>query len=239
MPSLRTSVGSTNDEAAALARAGAPEGTTVIAEEQTAGRGRVGRAWTSPAGAGLWLSMVVRPGAVPAERWTWLPLLAGLAARDAVRAAGVPAQVKWPNDIVITGSGRDVRKLGGLLSEVVDDAVVIGIGINVALDAGELPTPQATSLQVEGGVLDRAALAAAVLTNLAARLAQWRDQDPVLVADYRAACASIGRLVEVTLPGGELVSGQVDAVDASGRLVVDDGESVRTVAAGDVVHATI
>ena len=235
------SVGSTNDIAADLVRAGAPEGTSVIAEEQTAGRGRVGRAWTSPVGAGLWLSTVVRPGAVPTERWTWLPLLAGLAARDAVRAAGVPAQVKWPNDIVVVGDGSNssVSKLGGLLAEVVGDAVVVGIGINVALGADELPTPQATSLQVEGGSLDRAELAAALLVQLAVRLRQWRAEDAALATDYRAACASIGRLVEVTLPGGQVVSGQVDAVDDAGRLVVDDGETLQTVAAGDVVHATI
>lgn len=240
LPQLRTSVGSTNDEAAALARAGAPEGTSVIAEEQTAGRGRAGRAWTSPAGAGLWLSTIVRPGPVPVERWTWLPLLAGLATRDAVRAAGVPAQVKWPNDLVVTaGADSEVRKLGGLLSEVVGDAVVIGIGINVGLDADALPTLQATSLQLEGGSLDRAALAATLLSQLTLRLAQWRADDPVLASDYRAACTSIGRLVEVALPGGQVISGMVDAVDDAGRLVVDDGESLSVVAAGDVVHATI
>lgn len=101
-PVLRASTGSTNDDVADLARSGAPEGTCVVADEQTAGRGRLGRTWVSPPGAGLWLSVLVRAGDIDKGRWGWLSLVAGLAAHDAVRSvAGVPAHLKWPNDLVV------------------------------------------------------------------------------------------------------------------------------------------
>lgn len=247
-PVLHASVGSTNAEAESLARAGAPEGTSVVGEEQTAGRGRLDRVWVSPPGAGLWLSYLVRPGTVPVELWGWLPLTAGVAARDAVRTAcRVPVELKWPNDLVVTtavgGAAGTItggpRKLAGILSEAVGDAVVLGIGINVALDSEDLPTPQATSVQVEGGALDRTALLAALLPALAHRLDQWRHDIAALRDDYRAACATIGRPVEVQRPGGAALSGTVMGVDDRGHLLVDAGGVVETVNVGDVVHASL
>lgn len=245
LPSIATSTGSTNDDIAALAAAGAPEGTCVVAEEQVAGRGRQGREWVSPIGGGLWLSVLVRPGGVPKDRWGWLSLMAGLAAQDAVRSAcRVPALLKWPNDVVVQaaacGGDKSQRKLGGILSQVIDDdAVAIGIGINVSLRSAELPVPQATSILMEAGVQDREALLADLLVALSQRLAQWRTGDARLAADYREACITIGRLVEVTMPDRSMLSGIVTGIDDDGHLKVDDGESVTTVTAGDVVHATI
>lgn len=243
-PVLLPTVGSTNAEAAELAHNGAPDGMCVVSEEQTAGRGRLDRSWVSPKGAGLWLSYVVRPEDVPAERWTWLPLAAGLAARDAIRdVCRVPVDLKWPNDLVVTsamcGGSGGTRKLGGLLAEVVDDAIIIGLGVNVSLSALEMPTPTATSIYAEGGSIDRTLILAALLTSLRRRVLQWRVDDPQMRADYRDACRTIGQLVNVELPSGGALSGVVTGIDESGHLVVNDGESERIVTAGDAIHATI
>lgn len=243
-PVLLPTVGSTNVEAAELARDGAPDGTCVVAEEQTAGRGRLDRTWVSPKGAGLWLSYVVRPGDVQADRWTWLPLVSGLAVRDAIRTVcRVPVDLKWPNDLVVTsamcGGSGGTRKLGGILSEVAGDAVVVGIGINVSLSALEMPTPNATSVYAEGGSIDRTAILAGVLPSMQRRLAQWRADDPQVRADYRDSCRTIGRLVNVERPNAEPLSGVVTGVDDAGHLVVNDGESEQIVTAGDAIHATI
>ena len=248
MPIVLETTTSTNAEVATLAQAGAAEGTCVVAEEQTAGRGRQGRDWVSPPSAGLWMSFLVRPGSVPRSRWGWLPLVAGLAARDAIGTLGrVQVGLKWPNDLMAaTETAGGLRKLGGILSEACGsrdaaggEAVVIGIGINAALAANELPTPQATSLLVEGGSVDREALLVAVLRDLAARLDQWRNDDPQLVRDYREACVTLGRVVEVSLPGGRVERGEAVSIDEDGHLqVISDGILV-SVTAGDVIHATI
>jgi BirA family biotin operon repressor/biotin-[acetyl-CoA-carboxylase] ligase len=261
LPIILETTTSTNAEVARLVQSDAPEGTCVVAEEQTAGRGRQGREWVSPPSAGLWMSVLVRPGEVPRSRWGWLSLLAGLAARDAMRELGrVPVGLKWPNDLMATGadpapgsppagaagSGTGMRKLGGILSEACGspdapggEAVIIGIGVNVWLTPQELPTPQATSLLVEGGPVDREALLVAILRHLVARLAQWRNADPGLAGDYRAACVTLGRTVDVSMPGGRVVHGEAAAIDDDGHLqIISDGKLV-SVTAGDVIHATI
>ncbi len=240
-PVVLPTTGSTNDDVAALAAGGAPEGTSVTAEEQTAGRGRLDRVWSSPAGAGLWTSVLVRAGGQPKGRWGLLPLVAGLAAVEALdTAAGVAAALKWPNDVVVTSPAGDLRKLGGILCQTVgDDGVIIGMGLNVSLSATELPVPTATSVLVEGGRLDRAAILVGLLSALRARLQQWRADDPVLLADYRRACVTVGRQVDVAMPDGSRLAGHVVDVDDSGHLLVDDGAAVVRVAAGDVVHASL
>jgi BirA family biotin operon repressor/biotin-[acetyl-CoA-carboxylase] ligase len=244
-PRLLESTGSTNDDVHVLAESGAPEGTCVVAEQQTAGRGRQGREWVSPMGAGLWSSTLVRAGDVTKERWGWLSLVAGLAARDAIHAAtGVRSMLKWPNDIVVEqaacGGSVGPAKLGGILSTVVDDdAIVVGIGINVSMRSADLPIPEATSILLEGGTCDREALLVALLTSLSTRIGQWRRAEPAFAQDYRDACLTIGRLVDITLPGGHHLEGEVTGIDADGHLRVTDGEEVHTVTAGDVVHASI
>ena len=244
-PSVKETTGSTNDDVTALADAGAPEGTSVVAEQQTAGRGRQGREWVSPMGAGVWVSVLVRAGDVPKERWGWLSLVAGLAARDAIKeATGVKALLKWPNDVVVEtaacGGSEGPRKLGGILSQVErDDAIAVGIGINVLMGSADLPVPQATSVFLEGGTCDREALLAALLSHLEVRIAQWHAGDPAFAHDYREACLTIGRLVDVLLPDGHRIEGVVTGIDADGHLKVMDGEIVSTVTAGDVIHASI
>ena len=134
--------GSTNTDCAARARAGAPEGLVLAAEEQTAGRGRLGRTWLSPPRAALTFSVLLRPAGVPPARRGWLPLLAGVATAIAVRhVSGLDARLKWPNDLLL-----GPRKLAGILAEQSGDAVIVGIGVNVSAARAELPVTGAASL---------------------------------------------------------------------------------------------
>ena len=234
--------GSTNSDLVAAAAEGAPAGTVLVAEEQTAGRGRLERTWTAPARSGIFLSMLLRPG-VPKERWGWLPLLVGVAAGSALgREAGAEVRLKWPNDLLVTVEGEE-RKLGGILAELAGDAVVVGIGLNVSLRAEELPVPAAGSLLLAGAaVTDRETLLRAVLRTFDELYGEWvaGEGDPELSglrAAYEAQCATLGRRVRVELPGDRALSGEAVGVDGDGRLVVRDEEGVSTaVGAGDVVH---
>jgi len=228
---------STNADLAARARAGEAEGSVLVAEHQSAGRGRLDRCWVSPARAGLSLSVLLRPADVPVARWAWLPLLAGLAVVSGVRrVAEVDAALKWPNDVLV-----GERKLAGILAERVDDAVVVGVGINVTTTRHELPVPTATSLALAGAAsTDREPLLKAVLRALAEDYTRWRkaDGDPEswLRGTYVERCATLGRAVRVELAGGRILHGDAVGVDTDGRLLVADGDTVEAVGAGDVVH---
>jgi BirA family biotin operon repressor/biotin-[acetyl-CoA-carboxylase] ligase len=196
---------STNRLAADLARAGVPDGVVVGADHQTAGRGRRGRTWDSPPGASLLVSVVLRPA--PAL----VTLAAGVAAAEACEAVvGVAVGLKWPNDLLLDGA-----KLGGILSELVGDAAVVGLGLNLAW-----APPGAAVL---GSGVDRTALLDAYLAGLAT--------PGDVLARYRRRCTTLGRRVRVELPGVS-VEGVATDVDDAGRLLVDG----RSIAAGDVVH---
>lgn len=242
--------GSTNTDLRERVRGGdprtAPEGVVLVAERQTAGRGRLDRGWEAPARSGLFFSALLRPGAagVPRERWSWLPLLVGVATAAALaRTAGVDTLLKWPNDVLVTVDGRE-RKLGGILSEQADeDAVVVGVGLNVSLTAEELPTASAGSLTLAGAArTDRDPLLRAVLRGIEEWYVRWRDAagDPGagrLQEAYAAGCATLGRAVRAELPGGGELTGEAVAVDGDGRLVLDVGDGRReAVSAGDIVH---
>jgi BirA family transcriptional regulator, biotin operon repressor / biotin---[acetyl-CoA-carboxylase] ligase len=233
------STGSTNAD---LLRRGGQEGQVLVAESQTAGRGRMGRSWVSEPGASLTFSVLLRPVTVPAPRRGWLPLLTGVAVALAVRhVSGAAATLKWPNDVLI-GS----RKLAGILAEQSGGAVVIGIGVNVSTPADALPASptglRATSLLAEGADVSREALLAGILRELERWYLAFRDDpDPVragLLAEYRALCATLGRPVRVELPGRRVLAGVAEDVDADGRLLVApaDGAPPTPVSAGDVIH---
>jgi BirA family biotin operon repressor/biotin-[acetyl-CoA-carboxylase] ligase len=240
--------GSTNADLLAAAAdaagaAGAADRTALVAEHQHSGRGRLGREWDSPLHAGLTVSLLLRPVGVPVERLGWLPLLAGLSLRRIVgELAGLPAALKWPNDLLL---GDRQLKCAGILTELAGSrppAVVIGIGLNVTTAADELP-PGATSLLAQGAACtDRDELLAELLRRLCADEAAWRaaagDATAVgLRAEYRAGCATLGSPVRLELPGEEPVQATAEDVDESGRLVVRTAAGTRrTVAAGDVVH---
>jgi BirA family biotin operon repressor/biotin-[acetyl-CoA-carboxylase] ligase len=227
------SCGSTNDEAARLARAGASHGTVVISESQTAGRGRDGRVWKSPPG-GLYLSAVVRPP-LPLAMVPPMTLAIGIGVCDAVRACGVAGSLKWPNDVLV-----DDRKLAGVLVEAQSqgnrlEAVVIGIGINVsAVGLGEV-SPIATSIEREAGELVDREL---VIARLLSHLERWVDRYiaiglPTVIPAWHERMAH--GLMARALIDGELVVGEVAGLDPEGSLMLRDGSGrVRRVRSGDV-----
>ncbi|MFE3514740.1 biotin--[acetyl-CoA-carboxylase] ligase [Streptomyces sp. NPDC059166] len=236
--------GSTNSDLAALAARGEPaEGAVLVAEEQTAGRGRLDRTWTAPPRSGIFLSVYLTPGDVPVHRWGWLPLLAGVAAATGLaQSAGVDMALKWPNDLLVTIDGTE-RKTGGILAERAGKGVVVGIGLNVSLRAAELPAPHAGSLALAGAVsTDRETLLRAVLRSLEQWYGQWRDADgdaaeSGLQAAYAAGCATLDRTVRAELPGDRSVVGEAVAIDGDGRLVLATGDGLQEpVSAGDIVH---
>lgn len=237
--------GSTNTDCAARARAGAPEGLVLAAEEQTAGRGRLGRTWLSPPRAALTFSVLLRPVGVPPVRRGWLPLLAGVAAAAAVRqVSGLDVRLKWPNDLLL-----GPRKLAGILAEQSGGAVIAGIGVNVSATRGDLPATgaaalPATSLLLEGSAsLDRERLLGEILAQIERWYQAWRDTqipgDPQasgLRAAYLGLCSTLGRDVRADLPAGTVIRGTAAGIDAGGRLIVRTPDGEVAVSAGDVRH---
>lgn len=255
-----TVVASTGSTNADLVAAGGPEGQVLAAEEQNAGRGRMGRIWVSPPGTALTFSVLLRPESVPAERRGWLPLLAGVSVARSVRAmTGLPATLKWPNDVLVHG-----RKLAGILAEqAADGAVVIGIGVNVTTPADALPSGPGglpgTSIAVEigeeagrrgegvigereggGKTAGRQRLLAEILRQLERHYTAFRDNpDPEATgvgAEYRTLCATLGQQVRAELPAGAALTGEATDIDADGRLLITTRGTVTPLSAGDVVH---
>lgn len=241
--------GSTNADLLAEAAAGAPEGTVLVAEAQTAGKGRLGRSWASPAGTGLTFSVLLRPEGVPPALLGWLPLLTGVAvAAAASEAAAVECRLKWPNDVLAGGA-----KLAGILVEGQAAGLVAGIGLNVCQRPADLPGPGATSVMIERGGAGgpggpgtglRERLLVAVLSGLASRYAAWTAApggpgDPGssgLRAEYLRRCDTVGRDVRVLLPGDAVLTGRCTDIDELGRLVVATSSGPVPVSAGDVIH---
>lgn len=233
------STGSTNADLLARHAAGQDiTGALLIAEHQTAGRGRHGRRWSTPARSQIAFSLGVDAAGQPSSAWGWLPLLTGVAVVDAVRATtGIEAGLKWPNDVLVGES-----KLAGILTEVAspDPVIVVGLGLNVTLTADEAPDPRATSLLMLGStMLDRSALLGSILAELTARIDRWRilhgpgDQ---LIQDYRARSVTLGTRVRALLPGDREIQGIATDLDELGQLQIDTGSQVVTVSAGDITH---
>ncbi|HEX6749769.1 MAG TPA: biotin--[acetyl-CoA-carboxylase] ligase [Longimicrobium sp.] len=230
--------GSTNDVARALAEEGAPAGTAVLAEEQVAGRGRGGKGWQSPPGLGIWLSVILRPGALAAPGL--LPILVGLAAAEALDPFLRPARVaiKWPNDLHLAG-----RKLAGILCEGSWDSgvpghVVAGIGINVLHSLGDFPPElreTATSMRIAAGWMPpRADVAGAVAHAIVRRVAEPPPElGGALLDALRERDALLGRRVRVT--GAEAISGTAMGVTPAGALLVrTSAGALKTVRSGTV-----
>ena len=220
-------------EVADLAVSGAPEGTVIVAEEQTAGRGRVGRTWESAPSAGVWLSILLRPPFDPVMLG-WLPLLAGSAVGRTLRnETSLDVRLKWPNDVVVEASGG-LTKLGGILAErLPDGAVILGIGINVDHGQDELPAT-GTSLRLLGSTLPRERLLVALLGEFATLYRDWlAGNDPSV--DYLPLCITLGSLVRVERADGPLV-GTASRLGPYGELVVTDADGApHPVSAGDVL----
>ncbi len=235
-----STTGSTNADVLAEAAAGAPEGFVLAADEQTAGRGRLGRNWSSPPGASVSVSVLLRPN-LDAQALGWLPLLTGLAvAAGVAEACGVRTALKWPNDVLVV-DGRP-GKISGVLLERTSDAAVVGFGINTAMTADQLPVEQASSVVLAGAPIpDPDVLVASCLRQLHARYERLRAsggdaERSGLAQEYGQRCATIGQEVEVALPDGRALRGTARSVDAAGRLVVAGADGEHVVAAGDVTH---
>lgn len=228
--------GSTNEELVRRASLGElADRTVLVTDNQTAGRGRLGRSWVAPPGTALAVSIYLTESG-----GGWLPLLAGLAMTRAVRTlVGDDAAVslKWPNDVLVRG-----RKVSGILGELVPSGAVIGAGLNLTMTDAELPVPTATSLAIEGvspdGLRDRAL--SAYLGEFDSLWSEFRDAafdaEQGLRSAVAAACGTLGRSVRVELPGGGIREGVATGIDDQGRLVVRDGSEEFAVSAGDVTH---
>jgi BirA family biotin operon repressor/biotin-[acetyl-CoA-carboxylase] ligase len=215
---------STNDIVEKLARDGVKEGAVVFAESQTKGRGRLGRKWVSPTRKGLWFSVLLRPDLRPQES-TRLTVISATAICRAVKAvAGLSAEIKWPNDVLIEG-----KKVAGILTEMSAEPdrvrhVILGIGVDVNQDANEFAgelRPVATSLKIQSGeAVSRAELAAAILCELDADYERvCSGQFPQVADEWEAACVTIGKNVTVHM-GSRKFAGRAEALDDDGALLV-------------------
>jgi BirA family biotin operon repressor/biotin-[acetyl-CoA-carboxylase] ligase len=218
-------VDSTNRMVVELARAGEPEGLVVATDLQTAGRGRLDRTWEAEAGAGLLVSVLLRPGDLAASRWYLVTAASALAACDAFKeVAGVTAEIKWPNDLVVEDG-----KVAGILAESAEGAVVVGMGVNVH----SAPTGAGCLDEAAGRRIDRTPLMVAWLNALHRLLGDWVG----VTNRYRSECATVGRDVVVEQIGGTRLSGRAEGIDDQGRLLVrgPDG-TLYPLSVGDVTH---
>lgn len=239
------STGSTNADLLALAAEGADDGVVLVADHQTAGRGRMGRSWEAPPGSSLLCSTLLRPD-IPVAMLQLIPLATAVAASDACdTVAGVRPRLKWPNDLMIEGSDGEERKVGGILAESslkADGvaAVVVGMGLNVNWP-DELPDELAaiaTSLNHHAGrEIDREELLVAHLRGLETMLAQLGTDEgrEALLLRYRHLSCTLGRMVRVELSSGAL-TGQASDLTPDGHLLVELAGELVPIAAGDVVH---
>lgn len=252
-----SSVGSTNTELARRVRTGPagqwPHLSVLATDDQTAGKGRLGRDWMAPAGTSLAISILVRPSTASGrplntEAWGWFGLIAGLAMTRACHTVpGIPpASLKWPNDVLL-----DERKVCGVLSEVIDPhgpvAVIVGAGINLTLREDQLPVPTATSLALAGATeISADALLAGYLEEFARVMgvflaAEGDAQGSGILQAVSQECGTLGRVVRVELPDGRQLVGTASAIAPSGAIVVTpaDGTDDVEVAAGDVTHLRV
>jgi BirA family biotin operon repressor/biotin-[acetyl-CoA-carboxylase] ligase len=230
---------STNDVVEKLARDGVKEGAVVFAEAQTKGRGRLGRKWISPPRKGLWFSVLLRPDLRP-QAVTQLTIMAATALVRAIQEqSGLWAEIKWPNDLLLRG-----KKVAGILTELSAELdrvkwVVLGIGLNINLNAGEFAPelrPLATSLKIETGrTFDRAALAASILRELDTNYAKISGGDFESVAnEWQERCATIGRNVTILI-GDLRLQGRAESLDDDGALILRTQHGrVERVISGDV-----
>lgn len=229
------SVGSTNDVVAAHVSEN-PDALLVVctADEQTAGRGRLDRSWTSPFGAGVAISLAF-PAEAIGHSATLIPLHFGWLVIQALQECGAVAKLKWPNDIVAATDDQDVRKLGGILSSKIGDSVIVGIGINFSLEEDELPTDMATSLALEGYSLSREVFIARLIALTWETLTSGSVPDAWL-EEYKSACSTIGREITVHQADGTHYSARATGIDDQGGLVIAREGQLSVITVGDIVH---
>ena len=229
-------IGSTNEKAYELAESGVPEGTIVAAEEQSRGKGRMGRVWASPRGGGIYVSLVLRPDVEMDEIPTITLIAASSIARAIKKVSGVDAGVKWPNDLFVNG-----KKVSGILTEIKAqpdnvDFLVLGIGINVNTPAGKLPHT-ATSLKTEtSSPWDRVELLRVTLEEIEKDYEEFKKNGfPALRDECKKRSILLGRKVEIS-EHKKVIKGTVSDIDEKGVLIVEDAKGgLKRVFAGDVV----
>jgi len=222
--------GSTQDDLYQLASSGKALPKTILASEyQSSGRGRLDRTFEAAPHSALTFSIYIEPK-VDKEEWPFLTLLAGLCVHEALHTLDpqVSVGIKWPNDLLIGD-----KKFVGMIAQATDKGVVLGIGINVGMTKEELPVENATSLAIEDfEVLDRNLILASIINHFEINLEMW-ENDQSFLAQYRSASVTLGKEVEVTLPGGAKHSNRAVDISNAGALMLEDG---REVTVGDVVH---
>lgn len=232
--------GSTNQDLAALAKkSDLPEFYTVVTDFQSAGRGRLDRVWEAPAASSVMASVYLKPRFENTSGIGWISLLVAEAIKRTIQDLGVSANIKWPNDVLVSGS-----KVSGVLAEVSQDlaSVVVGFGINVTQEAKDLPVQTATSLLLAGASsLDRDEILAKTLSNMKVlyselAAAKGDAQACGLRQQLLDSSATIGQLVEVTFKNQDSVQGRAVDIDDSGRLVVKTDAKTLLVSAGDILH---
>ena len=229
-------IDSTNTEIKRQAKAGAPEGTLVIAEEQTQGKGRRGRDWNSPKGTGIWMSFLLKPAILP-EKAASITLVAALAVSKAIeKETGLKAQIKWPNDLVVNG-----KKLCGILTEMSAERdnihyVVVGIGLNVNMKEFPKELPFATSLFLEGGrTYQKEALITAILQEFEDCYKEFLKTENLekLREDYNKRLVNIDHQVQI-IKNEEILLGIARGVNVQGELLVETKEGIQNILSGEV-----
>ena len=222
--------GSTQDDLYQLASSGSAIPKTILASEfQSSGRGRLDRTFEAAPHSALTFSIYIEPK-VEKEEWSFLTLLGGLSVHEALHTLDpqVSVGIKWPNDLLIGD-----KKFVGMIAQATDKGVILGIGINVGMTKDELPVENATSLALEDfAELDRNVILAAIINHFEINLEMW-ENDQSFLAQYRSASSTLGRDVEVTLPGGEIVKSRAIDISNAGALMLENGSEVTV---GDVVH---
>lgn len=231
---------STMDRAGIFARAGAPEGLVVVSDEQTAGRGRGGRAWHSPPGAALYATLLLRPAVTPPALAT-LPLLVGVAVAEALETlTGEPVQLKWPNDVWLSNDPERRKVAGILLTSALSGQqvthVLCGIGVNLTTPLDQLPPGATSVLAATGRVVSPREMLDALLPAVADRYEAYQANDdrPSLDA-WRARAALLGDVVTVQ-DTGQARTGHFAGIDANGALLLEQDGVVHRVVAGDLTR---
>jgi len=202
------------------------DGEVLIANYQSAGRGRLSRTFEAPKNSALLFSFYIQPKRSK-EDWGWIALIAGASVAQALEK--VKANVKWPNDILV-----NEKKISGLIAEIVDDGVVIGIGINVGMTLEELPVLTATSLAIEGeNETNRNEILAKVLAQFESNFTSWDEGDNSVAQLYTTLSSTLGTKVQIHYPNEKIEKGIAVAISPRGELILDTGSHVQ---AGDVVH---
>lgn len=235
------SVPSTMDVAARLARLGVPERTAVVAAEQTAGRGRAGRPWHAPPGSSLFCTLILRPPVAP-ERLSTLPLVTGIAVAEAIEAlTGSPVQLKWPNDVWI-GSDPERRKVAGILVAsalhgAAIDHVLVGVGINISAEAGELPDGATSLLSATDARIGIGELVAAAVSTFDRQYEGFcRSGGAPSLAGWRSRAALLGEQVTVEAEGA-IRGGTFSGIDDAGALLLRDADGgLHRIVAGDLTR---